>query len=81
MLKVGTQLDDALTYQLVVGAERSTGHFDDGANAISGPVNSQGKRIPPQCDSSSRVNGVGAMRVRIDPETGDLVGFFATSRN
>lgn len=78
MLKSGKQLDDALAYQSHVGVERITGHFDDSAKSSTGPICRPGVRLTTLPVGILRRNGVGSMRVKVDSETGEFVGFFAS---
>jgi hypothetical protein len=77
MLKIKSQLNRALVYQSVLGAERVMGHFDDSAKDLAGPPASSSYRESwkERKPTSSRTI-VTRMRARKDPVTGSWVGYY-----
>lgn len=77
MLEIGTQLEEALAYQVAIGAEGTVRHFDSDSNSIAGPISRPGECFRSSLEQNLRADGVGAMRVRIDSETDEYIGYFA----
>lgn len=79
MLKIHSQLNRALRYQAMLGAERAVGHFDDAAKDLVGPPNKTLYREPIK---DRKVIPIGSpvtnLRMRRDDKTGSWIGFYAT---
>ncbi len=75
MLKIGSQLDDALAYESAIGAARATPHFDGEAKAMIGPSKRVGGGAQNVGSGQKARDGIGDIRIETDPVTGDIIGY------